>query len=89
MGDNNIRDHFHITRKYTGSNHWRCSVNLRLTKKVLVIFHNLRDCDSHLTMQGIDKFDVKISVIPIGLEKHMAFINNKTWLLFLLIACNL
>ena len=77
MGDNNIRDHFHITRKYTGSDRWRCSVNLRLTKKVLVIFHNLRDYDSHLTMQGIDKFDVKISVIPNGLEKHMAFIINK------------
>ena len=77
MGDNNVRDHFHITRKYTGSARWSCSINLRLTKKVLVIFHNLRDYGSHLTMQGIDKFDVKISVIPNGLEKHMAFINNK------------
>ena len=28
-------------------------------------------------MQEIDNFDVKISVIPSGLEKYMAFIINK------------
>ena len=41
------------------------------------MFHNLRGYDSHLIMQEIDKFDMKISVIPKGLEKYMAFtINN-------------
>ena len=48
-----------------------------MTKKVIVIFHNLRDYDSPLIMQEIDNFDVKISVIPSGLEKYMAFIINK------------
>ena len=28
-------------------------------------------------MQGIGRFDVKISVIPNGLEKHIAFRINK------------
>ena len=47
--------------------------NLQLTKKVPVIFHNLRGYDSHLIFNELDKFDVKISVIPNGLEKHMVF----------------
>ena len=33
--------------------------------------------DSHLIFNDLDKFDVKISVIPNGLEKYMAFFLNK------------
>ena len=51
--------------------------NLQLTKKVSVIFHNLRGYDSHLIFNELDKFDVKIKVIPNGLEKYMAFFLNK------------
>ena len=40
-----------------------------MTKKVPVIFHKLRGSDSHLIFSELDKFDVKISVIPNGLEK--------------------
>ena len=76
-GDNKIRDHCHVTGKYRGSAHWSCNINLGLTKKVHVMFHDLRGYDSHLIMQEIGKFAVKISVIPNGLEKYMAFtINN-------------
>ena len=32
---------------------------------------------SHLIMQETDTFEVKISVIPNGLEKYMAFAINK------------
>ena len=68
-----------MTEKYRGSSHWNCNVNLELTKKVIfpVIFHNLRGYDSHLMVQEIDKFDAKVSVIPNGLEKYMAFLINK------------
>ena len=77
VGDNKVRDHCRMTGKYRGSAHWSCNTNLGLTKKVLVIFHNLRGYDSHLIMQKIGKFDVKVNVIPNGLEKYMAFtINN-------------
>ena len=44
-----------------------------MTKKVPIIFHNLRGYDSHLSIRKIDKFDVKVNVIPNGLEKYMAF----------------
>ena len=76
-GDNKVRDHCHITGKYRGYAQWSCNINLKLTKKVPVIFHNLRGYGSHLIMQEIGKFDVKVSVIPNGLEKYMAFTINK------------
>ena len=47
-----------------------------MTKKIPVIFHNLRGCDSHLIIKEISKFDVKVNVIPNGLEKYMAFTIN-------------
>ena len=65
-----------MTTKYRGSAHWNYDINLRLTRKVPVIFHNLGGCDSHLIMDEIGKFDVKANVIQNGLEKYMAFIIN-------------
>ena len=66
-----------MTGQFRGAAHGSCNINLQLTKKVPVIFHNLRGCDSHLIFCELDKFDVKISVIPNGLEKYMAFFLNK------------
>ena len=42
-----------------------------------MIFHNLKSYDSHLIFREFKKFDVKIDVIPNGLEKYMVFILNK------------
>ena len=75
-GDNKVRDHCHVTGKYRGSAHWSCNINLKLTKKVLVMFHNLKDYNSHLIMQKISKFNVKVCVIPNGLQTNMAFTIN-------------
>ena len=68
-----VRDHLHVTGKFRGATQWDCNINFHLTKKVPVIFHNLRGYDSHLIFNELDKFDVKISVVPNGLEKHIAF----------------
>ena len=76
----------HITGKYRGLAHWNCNINLKLTKKIPVIFHNLKGYGSHLVIKQISKFDVKVSVISNGLEKYTAFTIN-TNLLFLT-ACN-
>ena len=43
-----------------------------------MVFPNLNKYDSHLTMQELGKFNLKINVIPNGLEKYISFIiNNK------------
>ena len=62
-----------MTGRFRGAAHWDCNINFQLTKKFPVIFHDLRGCDSHLIFNELDKFDVKINVIPNGLEKYMAF----------------
>ena len=73
-----VRHHCHVTGKFTGKAHWNCNINFQLTKKVPVIFHNLRGYDSHLIFNELDKFDVKIDVIPNELEKYMTCFCLKT-----------
>ena len=75
--DEKVRDHCHVTGKFRGAAHWSCNINLQLTKKVPVIFHNLRGYDSHLIFCELNKFDVKIDVIPNRLEKYRTFFLNK------------
>ena len=77
-GDNEkVRDYCHVTGKFRGAAHWSCTINLQLTEKVRVIFHNLRGYESHLIFCELNKFDVKIGVIPNRLEKYMTIVLNK------------
>ena len=71
--DEKVRDHCHITGKFRGSAHWDCNTIFQLTKKIPVIFHNLKGYDSHLIFSELHKFNLKVDVIPNGLEKYMAF----------------
>ena len=70
--DKKVREHDHISGRYRGPAHSHCNINLKLTKKVSVIFHHLRGYCSHLIMPDIGKFDIEISVLPNILEKNMA-----------------
>ena len=62
-----------MTGKYRDTAHWSYNINHKLTKKTPVIFHILKGYDSHLIIKEISKFDVKVSVIPNGLENCVAF----------------
>ena len=72
-----VKDRSHVTGKFRGAAHGSWTINLQLPKKVPVIFNNLRGYESHLIFSELDKFDIKISVIPNGLEKYMAFLLNE------------
>ena len=50
---------------------------MKLSKKVPVIFHNLRGYDNHLIIKEVGKFDVNVNVMPNGLERYIAFTINK------------
>ena len=50
-----VRDHCHITGRYRGSAHQSCNLNFKVTKKIPVVFHNLRGYDGHLIMQQIGR----------------------------------
>ena len=71
--DEKDRDHCHITGKFRGSAHWHCNINFQLTKKIPVIFHNLKGYDSYLIFSELHKFNLKVDVILNRLEKYMAF----------------
>ena len=78
IGDVKVRDGCHITGKYRGSTHRDCNINVKLNHKIPVIFHNLKNYDSHLIMQELCKFNCEINVVPNGLAKYTCFsINNK------------
>ena len=40
-------DRCHISGKYRESSQWKCNINLKISKKVPVIIHNLKGYDSH------------------------------------------
>ena len=75
ISDQNARDHCHIKsgNNYKGASHWSCNINLKIGKKLPVMFHNLRGYDSHLTFKELSKFNCKVCGIPNGLEKYVNF----------------
>ena len=75
--DNKVRDHCHITGKFRSTSHWSCNINLKISKKVPIIFHNLKKYDNHLIFKELSKFNLSVSVIPNGLENYMSFTLNK------------
>ena len=72
-GDVKVRSHCHITGEYRGSAHRDWNINVKLNHKTLVVFHNLKIYDLHLIMQELGKFNLKINVIPNGLENYITF----------------
>ena len=67
--DVKVRIHCHINRKYRDSAHRDCNINLKLNQKIIVkfIFHYLKTYDSHLIIQELCKFSLKINVISNGI----------------------
>ena len=60
------RDHCHITRKYGGSVQRVCNIIVKLNYEIPVVFHNLKTYESHLIMQELGKFSLKVNIIPNG-----------------------
>ena len=77
LTDEKARDHWHITGKFRGAAHFSCNAKFKISKKVPVVFHNLKGYDGHMIMKELSNFDVVIDIIPCGLEKYMAFIMNR------------
>ena len=76
--DVKVRDHCHITGKCRGSAHKDCNIKVKLNHKIPVVFHKIKNYDSHLIMQELVKRDFKINVIPNWSEKSLSFsINSK------------
>ena len=57
--DNKVRDHCHISGKYRGAAHYSCNINLKIAKKIPVIFHSLKGYDSHLIFKELSSLMLK------------------------------
>ena len=72
-----VRDHCHVTGKFRGAAHNKCYVNLRLPRKLPIIFHNLQGYNGHIIFKELSIFNVDISVIPKSIDKYMSIILNR------------
>ena len=48
--DVKLRNHCHKSRKYRARACRNCNINVKLYHKIPIVFHNLKSCDSHLSM---------------------------------------
>ena len=60
-----VRDHFHITGKFRGAAHKEYKSELRIPRKLPIIFHNVEGYDGHTALKKLNNFDnIDIQVIP-------------------------
>ena len=71
-----VRDHYHVTGKFRGDERNKCNINLRLPRKIPIIFHNLQGYDGQIIFKELNNFNVDISVIPKGIDRYMSVIVN-------------
>ena len=76
LNTDKVRDHSHITGKFRRAAHNKCNINLRLPRKLPIIFHNLQGYGGHIIFKELNNFNVDISVIPKGIDKYMSIIVN-------------
>ena len=68
-----VRDHDHLTGAFRGAAHTWCNINYRYTSKLPIVFHNLKNFDSHLIVDALEVNMFKnINVIPHNIEKFIA-----------------
>ena len=72
-----VRDHCHVTGKFRGAAHNKCNINLRLPRKLPIIFHNLQGYDRYIMFKELNNFNVDNAVIPKGIDKYMSIIVNR------------
>lgn len=67
------RDHCHISGKYRHALHMTCNLLFKPPAFIPVIFHGLRNFDSHIICQSLGKYTRNITCIPQNLEKYISF----------------
>lgn len=69
-----VRDHCHLSSKYQGASCKSCNLNFKYPSFIPVIFHGLKNFDSHIICTAIGKFKNKrINCIASSSEKYITF----------------
>ena len=72
-GMKKVRDHDHVTGKYRDGAHSHCNLKMRKLFKIPVFFHNFRAYDSHLVVQSLKKYPLRlIYVIGQAIGKYLS-----------------
>ena len=74
---NKVRDNCHVTGKFRGAAHNKCNINLRILRKLPIIFQNLQGYDGHIIFKELNHFNVDIAVIPKDIDKYMSIIVDR------------
>ena len=73
-----VRNHCHIKGKYRGAAHKKCISQLRIPRKLPIIFHNFEGYDVHFVFRELNTFkDINIQVISKTNERYLSIIVNK------------
>ena len=68
-GNVKVRDYCHITGKYRDFAHRDCNIKVKLNHKIPIVFHNVKNYDSHRIMLKQGKFIFQINIVPKRLGK--------------------
>ena len=77
LNTDKVKNHCHVTGKFRGAAHNKCSLKLRIPRKLPIIFHNLQGYDGHIIFKELNNFDVDVAVIRKGIDKYMSIIVNR------------
>ena len=77
LNTDKVRDHCQVIGKFGEAAHNKCNLKLRITRKLLIIVHNLQRYDGHIIFKELNNFDADILVIPKGIDKYMSIIVNR------------
>ena len=74
LNGDSVRDHDHETGKYRGAAHSKCNINYFKRRCVPIVFHNLKNYDSHFIIKQAFSLKCKnIWAIPNNNEKFISF----------------
>ena len=69
VADEKVKDHCHVTGKHRGAAHWNC--NVKMSTKIPVICHNIKDYDSHLIIK-----EVIPNTFSFTINRYLAFTDS-------------
>ena len=73
LGNEKVRDHYHLSGKFRGAAHEVCNLKHKVPKFFPVVFHNLSGYDSHLFINTLGNSEGDISCIPDNEENYISF----------------
>ena len=76
IGEDRVRDHCHLSGKFTGAAHEVCNLKYKVPKFFPVVFNNLSGYDSHLFIKTLGNSEGNISCIPNNEENYISFMKQ-------------